>query len=67
MKQNLATWDRIVRLLGGSGLVVGSALAPLPFAARIGLLAPMGAYLIVSAAAGGCIGYALLGRSTCKR
>ena len=67
MKQNLATWDRLVRAFGGAALVVGSALAPLPAVARLGLMAPMGGYLLLSAAAGGCVGYALLGRSTCRR
>lgn len=64
MKHNVGRYDRLARAVMGLGLVTTGAIAPLPFAAQVGLGA-MGTYLVLAALAGRCVGYSLLGLSTC--
>jgi Protein of unknown function (DUF2892) len=64
MRQNLATWDRALRAV--FAIVLGSCavVAPLP----LGISAAAGGtaiYLVLTALAGTCLGYRMLGRSTC--
>ncbi|MDB4973801.1 MAG: hypothetical protein JWN48_2142 [Myxococcaceae bacterium] len=66
MKKNLSTTDRWLRLLAGSALLVCSMLAPLPLMIRAAGLGGAGAYLLFTALAGTCLGYRLMGRSTCR-
>lgn len=65
MKRNVGNAERFVRAAGGSALLLCSAVAPVPWWARVFLMAGMGGYLLVSALAGTCLGYTLLGKSTC--
>ena len=65
MKQNAATWDRVARALFGVSMMVGAVLAPLPLLARILALGGGGAYLLWTALVGTCLGYKLMGISTC--
>jgi hypothetical protein len=67
MKRNVGTVDRALRALGALALMIGSVAAPLPMplAARVALFGVMAAYLGFTALAGTCLGYALLGKSTC--
>lgn len=65
MTRNVGNGDRIMRALGGASLLTCSLLAPLPLAVRVGVLGPMGVYLLVTTLVGTCIGYALMGKSTC--
>jgi len=40
-------------------------LAPLPLVVRVPAFGVLGAYMLVTALAGTCLGYKLMGRSTC--
>ena len=53
-----------MRAAGGAGLVAAGVVAPLPWlgAAAAG---GTGVYLLFTALAGSCLGYRLMGRSTC--
>jgi len=65
MNKNVGTADRIARAVAGVGMLVGSVMAPLPWAVRVAALGGMGAYMLFTALAGTCLGYRLIGRSTC--
>jgi hypothetical protein len=58
MKHNVGTADRILRALGGGALLV-SAYMVSP------LIAIPGGYLLFTSLAGSCLGYRMMGRSTC--
>jgi len=64
MKKNVGSIDRAARALGAMGAVVGAFVAPVEMAVRVGLGAT-GVYLLFTALAGTCLGYRLIGRSTC--
>ena len=64
MKKNLGSMDRVARGLGALGLVVGAFVAPVEALLRVGLGAT-GAYVMFTALAGRCLGYRLMGLSTC--
>lgn len=64
MKKNLGSMDRVARGLGALGLVVGAFVAPVEIVLRVGLGAS-GAYVMFTALAGTCLGYRLMGVSTC--
>ena len=42
-----------------------SVMAPLPYAVRVPAFGLMGVYMLFTALAGTCLGYRLMGRSTC--
>jgi hypothetical protein len=65
MKKNLGTSDRWLRVLAASALLLCSFLAPLPLLVRAAGLGGVGVYLLFTALAGTCLGYKLMGRSTC--
>jgi hypothetical protein len=65
MTKNLATLDRRLRLLGGTALLLCAGFAPLDAALRLWALALPGAYVLGTAAFGNCLGYKLLGLSSC--
>jgi len=65
MKRNVARWERIARALAGGGLLAGSFWAPLPPLARLLAFGGGGIYLLATALAGTCLGYKMLGISTC--
>lgn len=62
--QNVGSFDRIARTLAATMMIVAGLLAPLPMVAR-GMLSGMGVYLLMTAATGTCLGYRLMGRSSC--
>lgn len=64
MKKNLGSMDRAARGLGALGMVVGAFVAPVEMAVRVGLGAT-GVYVLFTALAGTCLGYRLMGLSTC--
>ena len=64
MKKNLGSMDRAARSLAALGMLAGAWLLPLSLAGRLGL----GATALVvgmTALTGTCLGYRLLGLSTC--
>ncbi|HVZ74073.1 MAG TPA: DUF2892 domain-containing protein [Polyangia bacterium] len=63
--RNLATWDRTLRSIMGVGLLVAAFVAPLSLAVRIGVFGASGVYLLFTALGGTCLGYRLMGMSTC--
>jgi len=65
MTRNLGTADRLLRVLGAVSMLGCSVFAPLPLYVRIGLLALPALYLLETSATGLCLGYWVLGRSTC--
>jgi hypothetical protein len=65
MKRNVGTLDRLVRVLAAVGLLGCAVGTPLPIATRLAAFALPGVYMLFSALAGTCFGYAVLGKSTC--
>lgn len=65
MKRNVGNWDRIFRGLAGLGMVVCSVMAPLPLVLRVAAFGVGGVYMMFTALAGTCLGYRMMGRSTC--
>lgn len=65
MTRNLGTPDRLARLLASLPLFVCSVMAPLPLMARAAAFALPACYLVFTSLAGSCLGYRLMGRSTC--
>jgi hypothetical protein len=66
MTKNLGTVDRALRLMGAVGAALCAAVAPLPLPLRLGVFAGTAIALLVSALAGSCPVYRLLGKSTCS-
>ena len=67
MKMNVGSIDRALRGSSALAAILGAFLAPVasvPAAARVGLGAA-GVYLLLTALAGTCLGYRLMGLSTC--
>ncbi len=65
MKKNIASWDRIFRAIAGLSMLACSFLAPLPLLVRLVAFGVGGAYMIGTALVGTCLGYKLMGFSTC--
>jgi hypothetical protein len=65
MKQNTASWDRILRAVAGIAMLTCSVFAPLPFLVRVLALGAGGVYMLASALVGSCLGYRMMGISTC--
>ena len=64
MAQNLGTIDRIARGAGAVILFVVSAVSPLPVALQVAV-GLMGVYVLGSSLVGTCLGYKMMGMSTC--
>ncbi len=65
--RNLAGWDRISRIAAALGLGACAVVAPLELPLRLGIFGASALYLAVSALWGTCLGYRLLGVSSCAR
>jgi hypothetical protein len=65
MKRNVGTGERWLRALAGTAMLLGSLLAPWSLLVRVAGLGMMGVYLLFTALAGTCLGYRLIGRSSC--
>ena len=65
MKKNLATWDRVGRAVMALTMATCAVMAPLPLVVRIALLGLPALYVAFTAVAGTCLGYRLMGYSTC--
>jgi hypothetical protein len=65
MKRNVANWERALRGVLGIAMLGGSVLAPLPALIRVLALGAGGAYLLGTSLVGTCLGYRLMGLSTC--
>ncbi|MFT3706414.1 MAG: DUF2892 domain-containing protein [Archangium sp.] len=67
MTRNVGVLDRVMRAVVAVGSFGGALFAPWPLPIRIGVFGATGAYLLFSSVAGTCLGYRLMGRSTCPR
>jgi hypothetical protein len=63
---NLGTADRVFRVVSAVSLFAGAVLAPVPLFAQVALAAT-GVYMLGSSLVGTCLGYKLIGASTCPR
>lgn len=65
MKSNVGRSDRILRAAGAAVMAICALMAPLSpgLRAAFGVLA---VYMLVTVVAGRCIGYSLMGKSTCR-
>lgn len=66
MSKNLGRGDRAARAVAVVALVACSLFSPLPLWARLPGFGAVAAYLLFTALSGSCLGYALLGKSTCS-
>ncbi len=65
MTRNIGNRDRLLRVTAALPLLACAFLAPLPLPARLAACAAPGVYLLLTALLGACLGYRLMGRSTC--
>jgi hypothetical protein len=65
MTKNVGTVDRMFRGLGAAVMVACAILAPLPTAVRLPLFGGTALYMLFTVLSGTCLGYRLMGRSTC--
>jgi hypothetical protein len=66
MTRNLGNVDRFLRLVGAVAAGVCAAIAPFSLPVRLLVFAGTGVYLLATALAGTCVGYRLMGKSTCS-
>jgi hypothetical protein len=62
---NLGTADRTARAVGAIIMIAAAFLISLPFTGQIALAAT-GTYVLGTALMGTCLGYRLMGKSTCS-
>jgi len=62
---NVGTADRMARTLGATMMIAAVFLLPLPVAGQVALVCT-GIYVLGTAAIGTCLGYRLMGKSTCS-
>ena len=65
MIRNVGNLDRFARGGTAAALTICSFLAPLPLETRLLAFALPAVYLLFTALKGRCLGYRLMGRSTC--
>lgn len=65
MKRNVGTIDRVFRGLGALAMAGCALMAPLPLTVRAPVFGGLSLYLVFTALAGTCLGYRMMGRSTC--
>lgn len=65
MKTNLGSADRVVRVVVALGMATCAVLAPLPPLVRLLTFGVGAVYMLGTALVGTCLGYRLMGRSTC--
>lgn len=65
MKRNTASWDRILRALAGLALAACALFMPISPLIRALAFGGGAIYMLGTALAGTCLGYRMLGISTC--
>jgi hypothetical protein len=65
MKANVGTIDRVARGIGALVMATCAVMAPLPLTVRVAALALPAVYVAFTALRGTCLGYRLMGVSTC--
>lgn len=66
MTKNVGNRDRLLRFLPALLLFSCSVAAPLPSELRLLAFALPAVYLLFTALSGWCLGYAVMGRTTCQ-
>lgn len=64
-QRNVGTLDRALRAIIALACVATAVASPLALPLRIGVFGGLALYLAITALAGTCLGYRLMGRSTC--
>lgn len=64
MNKNVGSSDRVLRTVVAVAVLLAAVLVPLQLGIRAGLAA-LGVYLGTTALAGTCLGYRMMGLSTC--
>ena len=64
LNQNLGNADRTIRAIAGVAMLIASFTTPVPLMAAVGL-ALTGVCMIATSLVGTCLGYKLIGVSTC--
>lgn len=64
MKRNVGNGERVMRALAAVAMALGAGFAPIAWELRAGL-GVLAAYMLFTALAGSCLGYRMIGRSTC--
>jgi hypothetical protein len=65
MTRNVGNADRIARLIAATALGVGALAAPFAPALRLAAFGLPAIYMVGTALVGTCLGYRLIGMSTC--
>jgi DUF2892 family protein len=65
MTKNLGNADRVLRIVGATAATCCAVLSPFPLGVRLGVFGGTALYLVLTALAGTCLGYRLIGKSTC--
>lgn len=65
MNKNLAGWDRLGRVVVATAMLVAALVARVPWTVAVFALAVPAVYMAFTAVAGTCLGYRLMGYSTC--
>jgi hypothetical protein len=65
MARNVGNFDRVARSIAVLPLIACSVLTPLPLVTRILAFALPAVYMLFTALKGTCLGYRLMGKSTC--
>jgi hypothetical protein len=63
--RNVGSSDRVVRVVAAVGFGVAAFMAPLSLSIRLAGFGSTALFLLYSALSGTCLGYRLMGRSTC--
>ena len=67
MNKNLGQADRIARVLAGAMFGACAFFAPFELPVRLAVFGGGAAYMLLTALTGTCLGYRMLGMSTCPR
>ena len=63
--KNLGTADRIGRIVASLAMVIAAVALPWPGVIRLPVFLGLAGYMIMTSVAGTCLGYKLMGYSTC--
>lgn len=63
--KNLGTADRIARIVASLLMVIGAVALPWPATVRLPVLLGLAGYMLITSLAGSCLGYKLIGYSSC--
>jgi len=63
--KNLGTADRIARIVASMLMVIAAVAGPWPASFRLPVFLGLAGYMVLSSLAGTCLGYKLMGVSSC--